>query len=157
LTSQERWATFAAYWVVVFTKQLAVAGECHRHGRDIDEAFQSRRQRETDQFSRSDDVGAEQLRIRQHVVYERRRMHDDVDRPGETRPSVEIETEVTLGEVARQHLEVLARERGKVSVEGLISVAERFDDPAPCLGGIRAAIDEGADVATGSRNVPGGG
>ena len=85
------------------------------------------RQRDADQLGGANDVGAEQLAVRQHVVDELGGVDDQVDGVGQPLPCLLIQAEVFLALVAGDDLEmvgsqflVVAQQFGITTVEGLV-------------------------------------
>src|SRR3546814_15276393 len=72
-------------------------------------------ERQSDELRDARDVGAEEVRIAEHVVHQRAAMDDMVDPPGKAVDVLRVQPEAGLGDVPHDDLELVFRKVGKVS------------------------------------------
>src|SRR3546814_20123804 len=70
-------------------------------------------ERQSDELRDARDVGAEEVRIAEHVVHQRAAMDDMVDPPGKAVAALRVQPEAGRGDVAHDDLELDFRTVGK--------------------------------------------
>src|SRR3546814_6535690 len=72
---------------------------------------------QSDELRDARDVGAEEVRIAEHVVHQRAAMDDMVDPPGKAVEVLRVQPEAGLGDVPHDDLEMVFRQVGKLRPE----------------------------------------
>ena len=120
------------------------------HGRHVVERLEPGGECQADQLGRAHHVRTEQLVVRQHVVDQRGRVHDQVDAVGQPVPGGFVEAEVGFADIAGKHLEVLfGQSRGSGAISSASPLSNAASIALPGTGGVASPgyADQPAAVA----------
>ncbi len=98
------------------------------HRRDIVEWLEPCSDGQAYEFCGADDIGAEQLAVRQNVVDQRCGMHDQIDVCRQSCPCCFVQAQIGLSDIAGDNFKMAACQRFEMPAQLGIAAVEHFGD-----------------------------